>query len=143
MITFKEYLIEKNKFAIRGPKRKFHFRPGRRLPHKELTDVLPASSRYHSATTLRSIARQSMTHIPQFHKVMYSGISASTEKLVKQAKQSAPGFVRRLTRKEVLEIASKYHLRVPNENKPIKHLGSTGIEIVRRARNMFFLVKSI
>jgi hypothetical protein len=45
--TFKQYFEEKNKFSFRRPKRTYKFRPGKRQPQKELTDVLPPSSRWH------------------------------------------------------------------------------------------------
>jgi hypothetical protein len=90
---------------------------------------------------LDGMARKYLTHIPFSHKPGFSGISASTEKLIKIAKKAPVGFVRRVTKHEAIEISSKYKFKLPNKRKPIKHLSSTGIELIRKGPNFYYIIK--
>ena len=47
----------------------------------------------------------------------------------------------KLSRKEIADIARKYKFIIPNENKPMKHLGSTGIQMIRYKPGMYYLYK--
>ena len=147
-INFEDYLEEKNKFKFRKPKRKFKKKtPQYERPfYKRLTDVEPSSARRHSAQNLRSTNRKTLGHIPQIYQPpmakMY-GISPSTEKLVKTAKKASGGFIRKISKAEVYEIATKYKFNIPDSRKPVKHLGSTGIEMFRRGPNQYYLIKAL
>ena len=70
---------------------------------------------------------------------MVKGLDTSS-RAVDIAKKS-PSGVWLLSKKEVLDIARKYKFIVPDESKPMKHLGSTGIQIVRFKPGMFYLYK--
>lgn len=70
---------------------------------------------------------------------MIKGLDTSS-RTVDIAKK-APSGVWRISKKEVLDIARKYKFIVPNDNKPMKHLGSTGIQLIRYKPGMFYLYK--
>ena len=70
---------------------------------------------------------------------MVKGLDTSS-RTVDVAKK-APSGVWRLSKKEVLDIAKKYKFIIPSENKPMKHLGSTGIQMIRYKPGMYYLFK--
>lgn len=78
-------------------------------------------------------------YIPSGLAAMIKGLDVST-KAVDIAKK-APSGVWRISKREVLDIAKKYKFHIPNETKPMKHLGSTGIQMIRYRPGMFYLYK--
>jgi hypothetical protein len=70
---------------------------------------------------------------------MIKGLDTSS-RTVDIAKK-APSGVWRISQKEVLDIAKKYKFFIPNDNKPMKHLGSTGIQMIRFKPGMYYLYK--
>jgi len=95
--------------------------------------------------------RKNLRQVPDSHRVdktstvpanlaaMIKGLDTSS-RTVDIAKK-APSGVWRLSKKEVLDIARKYKFIIPNDNKPMKHLGSTGIQMIRYKPGMFYLYK--
>ena len=63
-----------------------------------------------------------------------------SHKVIDMAKKS-PSGVWRISKPQVLDIARKYKFNVPGEEKPLKHLGSTGILMVRYRPGIFYLYK--
>ena len=63
-----------------------------------------------------------------------------SNKVIDVAKK-APTGVWRISKGQVLDIAKKYKFHVPDTDKPMKHLGSTGIQIIRYKPNVFYLYK--
>lgn len=102
----------------------------------------------------RGITRKSLEQVPKIHRTTTSRVDTSgsndftnfirglevSNKVVDVAKKASSG-VWKLTKPEVLEIAKKYKFNVPNREKPMKHLGSTGIQIVRYKPGMYYLYK--
>ena len=43
--------------------------------------------------------------------------------------------------KYAVDIAKKYKFNVPNKDKPMKHLGSTGIQMIRYKPGVYYLYK--
>ena len=78
-------------------------------------------------------------YISQGLAAMIKGLDVST-KSVDIAKK-APSGVWRISKKEVLDIAKKYKFHIPNDDKPMKHLGSTGIQMIRYKPGMYYLYK--
>ena len=64
----------------------------------------------------------------------------TSNKLIDVAKK-APTGVWRISKAQVIDIAKKYKFNVPNSDKPMKHLGSTGIQMVRYKPGVFYLYK--
>lgn len=95
--------------------------------------------------------RKSLSQVPDSHKAdktsmvpaglaaMIKGLDTSS-RTVDVAKK-APSGVWKLSKREILDIARKYKFIVPNENDPMKHLGSTGIQMIRYKPGMFYLYK--
>lgn len=65
-----------------------------------------------------------------------------SNKTVDIAKKSTSG-VWRISKSQVLDIAKKYKFNVPNSDKPMKHLGSTGIQMIRYKPGVFYLYKPV
>ena len=55
--------------------------------------------------------------------------------------KKAPSGVWKLSKKEVLDITRKYQFIIPTGNKPMKHLGSTGIQMIRYKPGVYYLFK--
>lgn len=63
-----------------------------------------------------------------------------SNKSVETAK-SAPSGLWRISKGQVVDIAKKYKFNVPGPAKPMKHLGSTGIQMIRYKPGVFYLYK--
>jgi hypothetical protein len=100
----------------------------------------------------RGMNRKTLRQVPDLYRhhktsmapidslaAMVKGLDTSS-RTVDIAKK-APSGVWRLSKKEVIDIARKYKFIIPNDRKPMKHLGSTGIQIVRYKPGMFYLYK--
>ena len=105
----------------------FRFNSNRGMNRKNLRQI-PTS---HAANEPSSYSKS----LPQF----IHGLDISN-KIVNIAKK-APSGVWRISKEQALDIAKKYKFNVPNEAKPMKHLGSTGIQVIRFKSNVFYLYK--
>ena len=96
--------------------------------------------------------RKTLRQVPDYHKTKktsmanFNSIGAMIKGLdtsgrVVDVAKKAPSGVWRLSKKEVLDIAKKYKFIIPDARKPMKHLGSTGIQIVRYKPGMYYLYK--
>ena len=105
----------------------------------------PKSS--HKYKMYRGMNRQKLSQIPTSQLSTPTSIGAalsnigSAKKLIDTAKKSTSG-IWRLTPEQVKWISRKYHHIPPNAQKKIKHLGNTGIMVWRKARGLYFLVKT-
>lgn len=99
----------------------------------------------------RGLNRANLHQVPDVHRVKKTnipvgGIGAAikgldtTNRLIDVAKK-APSGIWKISKREVLDIARKYQFNVPNDNRPMKHLGSTGIQMIRYRPGMFYLYK--
>ena len=99
----------------------------------------------------RVLDRKRLTQVPDSHRVqktsmvpagltnMIKGMDTSS-RTVDIAKK-APMGVWKLSKKEVLDIARKYKFIIPGADKPMKHLGSTGIQMIRYKPGVYYLFK--
>ena len=95
--------------------------------------------------------RKNLRQVPDMYKskktsTNTSGIAAMIKGLDTSGRtvdvaKKAPSGVWKLSRKEIADIARKYKFIIPNENKPMKHLGSTGIQMIRYKPGMYYLYK--
>lgn len=91
----------------------------------------------------RGMDRKNMRQVPQSRRIMTpnSIIGNSANRILTTAKK-APAGMWRLTPLQVRWISQKFHHRpMINVNKPVKHLGNTGIMLWRKDRGLYFLVK--
>jgi hypothetical protein len=63
-----------------------------------------------------------------------------SKKILNIAKKASSG-IWKLSKRQVLEIAGKYHFNVPGPTRKTRHLGSTGIIMWRKSPNDYYLVK--
>lgn len=132
--SFKTFLINEDlkrfgKLKLSRPRddsKSFRFNMARGMNRKNLNQV-PDS---HSATKNRS--RDTLMGFIR-------GLNTSN-KVVDIAKR-APSGVWRISNKQVTDIATKYKFNAPTAEKPMKHLGSTGIQIIRFKPGVFYLYK--
>ncbi len=99
----------------------------------------------------RGTNRKNLRQVPDVHKAkkaayVPAGLAAMIKGLDTSARsvdvaKKAPSGVWKISKKEVLDIAKKYKFYVPSEQKPMKHLGSTGIQMIRYKPGMFYLYK--
>lgn len=101
----------------------------------------------------RGLNRKRLTQVPDSHKpektkmtspglaAMIKGLDVSG-RTVDIAKK-APSGVWKLSKQEVIDIANKYKFNIPDGDKPMKHLGSTGIQMIRYKPGMYYLYKPL
>ena len=100
----------------------------------------------------RGLNRKTLRQVPKSQEDGVKGpkISSTIASFVKQLDVSnklvdvakkAPTGVWRISKAQVLDVAKKYKFNVPDTEKPMKHLGSTGIQMVRFKPGVFYLYK--
>lgn len=100
----------------------------------------------------RGTNRKNLRQVPDSHVTQTTKTDVQTtlgqfvksmdmsNKIVDIAKKT-PSGVWRISKEQVLEIAKKYKFNIPDNEKPMKHLGSTGIQMVRYKPGVFYLYK--
>ena len=91
--------------------------------------------------------RKNLRQVPDSHRVqktstissMIKGLDTSS-RTVDVAKK-APSGVWKLSKKEILDIARKYKFIIPTTDTPMKHLGSTGIQMIKYKPGHYYLYK--
>lgn len=121
IITFKDFLSEK----VKDIKVKVKFKD------------LSKDRRFKST---RGINRKRLNLIPDYRKLMHHPGYSAIDNLLDNIKQMNRG-IWRVSRAQVIDIAKKYKFFIPNDNYPVKHLGSSGIQLWRRGPDEYFLVK--
>lgn len=88
------------------------------------------------------ISKQTGTKAPDIQSNLVNFIKGLTlsNKSVDIAKKASSGMWR-VSKSQVVDIAKKYKFNVPNEQKPMKHLGSTGIMMIRYKPGMYYMYK--
>jgi len=96
----------------------------------------------------RSMNRKHLRQVPVSQQTLTPTAIGSTlsnigsaKKIIDNAKKSNSG-IWRITPQQVKWISRKYHHIPPNASKKIKHLGNTGIMVWRKAKGLYFLVKT-
>ena len=135
MKTFKDFILTEDlkvlgkikiprSSKLDDPLKSFRFKMSRGMNRKNLNQVPDI----HSHTRPSSDISQSIRSL---------GIS---NKVIGVAKTAFSG-VWRISKPQVIDIARKYKFHVPNKTKPMKHLGSTGIQMIRLKPGVFYLYK--
>jgi hypothetical protein len=100
----------------------------------------------------RGTGRKNLDQVPDVHKTGVKPVEQASNitnfikqldvsnKLIDVAKKASSG-IWRISKTQILNIAKKYKFNIPDEDKPIKHLGSTGIKMVRYKPNVYYLYK--
>lgn len=97
---------------------------------------------------VRGMNRKNLRQVPDIHShqkkltdlsKFIRGLDVSN-KVVDIAKK-APSGLWRISKGQIMDIARKYKFNVPNTDKPMKHLGSTGIQMIRYKPGVFYLYK--
>lgn len=112
----------------------------------------PGSSSSHRFKMGRGMNRKSLGQVPKRHQTGVEPVQMSrgfadfvrqmdvSNKLVDVAKKASSG-VWRISKPQVIEVAKKYKFNIPNKEKPMKHLGSTGIQMIRYKPGVYYLYK--
>lgn len=129
--TFNESLKDIGKIKLRkrpDPLKSHRFKMARGINRKTLEQV----PMRHMSVVKKPDVQSSFAHFIR-------GLEVSN-RMVDIAKKS-PSGVWRISKGQVLEIAKKYKFNVPSAEKPMKHLGSTGIQLVRYKPGIYYLYK--
>jgi hypothetical protein len=141
METFEEYTIPV-KLVDEGLKRL-----GKMKLHKH---VDPLNS--HRFNMARGSNRKSTGQVPVSHQTKVSAPNITSQianfvkgmeishKIIDIAKKATSG-VWRVSKSQVLDMAKKYKFNIPDADKPMKHLGSTGIMMIRYRPGLYYLYK--
>ena len=96
----------------------------------------------HSMVAARGTNRQSMDQVSQSDRLdKFSRNLPYAERILDIAKDAQAGSWK-LTQRQVLEIAEKYGVKVPDMENRIKKLGKTGIVLFRRSPKKLLLMKT-
>jgi len=94
--------------------------------------------------TLGQVPKKHQTNIatPQLTKSFGELVNTMsiTDKLIDVAKKAKVG-IWRVSKPQVLDIARKYKFHVPGKEKPMRHLGSTGIQLIRYKPGVYYMYK--
>lgn len=110
-------------------------------PKKE---ILKSKSKAYSQKMNRGMDRKHLNQVSYSQDAMYSSMGSSnmgSAKRVVDIAKNSPSGIWRITPSQVKWLAIKYHHIPPDQMKPIKHLGNTGIVVWRKGENNYFLVK--
>lgn len=88
----------------------------------------------------RGVNRKRLNLVPDYRKLMNSPGYSSINNLLDNIKKMNRG-IWRVTNAQVIDIAKKYKFFIPNDNFPVKHLGSSGVQLWRRGPSEYFLIK--
>jgi activator of HSP90 ATPase len=132
MRPFNEYLSEKRRKAVKTK--------SLAKLNKELGKI--TGKRKNKMQMVRGMNRKSLRQVPlsQQTNSPWGTSGGSAETMVDVAKATTRGLWK-LTKREVIDVATKYKFNVPNAEEKTKHLGSTGIIMWRRKPGMYYLVK--
>ena len=107
---------------------------------KKINKDKPLDQQSHMMKAARGTERKRQSYVPLYRQVAHLEALPTAENVLKNAKKASSGAWK-LSKRQVMEIASKYKFNVPTERKKTKHLGSTGILMWRKASNNYYLVK--
>lgn len=88
----------------------------------------------------RGEQRKRQNFVPLYRMIKSSTELPTAKKILNVAKKASSG-IWKLTKRQVVEIATKYHFNIPGPTKRIRHLGSTGIIMWRKNANDYYLIK--
>ena len=112
----------------------------------------PDQAKSHRFKMGRGQNRKTLGQVPKRHQTGIKPVEVTkgfadfvqqmdvSNKLVDVAKKAATG-VWRVSKPQVLEVSKKYKFHVPDKEKPMKHLGSTGIQMIRYKPGVYYLYK--
>jgi len=134
-MDFQQYIISEDLKRLgklklhkpHDPTKSFKFKMARGQNRKTLTQVPASQSSTQISDNERSLSK------------FIRGMNISN-KAVDVAKR-APSGVWRVSAPQASDIAKKYKFYVPNDAKPMKHLGSTGIQLIQLRPGVFYLYK--
>jgi hypothetical protein len=84
--------------------------------------------------------RKRQSFVPLYRQVASRNDLPTAKKVLLNAK-SADSGIWKLTKRQVLEIATKYKFNIPSATRRTRHLGSTGIVMWRKNKDTYYLVK--
>ena len=96
----------------------------------------------HSMKSTRSMDRKNLGWVP---KSQQREVAIPMAQRILDVAKAADQGIWKITKTQAISIATKYKMHLPNSKKPAKHLGSTGIVMWRKTKNVrkpeMFLVK--
>ena len=107
---------------------------------KAISKDKPLDQKSHMMKAARGLDRKRQSYVPLYKQMAHLDALPTAENVLKNAKKASSGAWK-LSKRQVMELASKYKFNVPTERKKTKHLGSTGILMWRKASNNYYLVK--
>jgi len=128
-MDFKQYLFEKKRRATRNK------------ADKSMGDASDGSLK-NKMKMVRGANRKHLRVVPLSQQTQspWGSSGGSAEKMVDVAKKTTRGLWK-LSKRQVVDIATKYKFNIPNAETKTKHLGSTGIIMWRRKKGSYYLVK--
>lgn len=139
MQSFEQFVLQEN-YKMLGKVK---------IPRLDMSSKMKNAKGSHLMKMSRGMNRRNLRQVPDVHShskkfkdisMFMKGLDVSN-KMVDLAKKASSG-VWRISKAQVLDIARKYKFNVPDDGKPMKHLGSTGIQMVRYKPNVYYLYKS-
>ena len=100
----------------------------------------PLDQKSHMMKAARGLDRKKQSYVPMYKQIAHLDALPTADNVLKGAKKASSGAWK-LSKRQVMEIASKYKFNIPTARKRTKHLGSTGILMWRKSAKDYYLVK--
>ena len=84
--------------------------------------------------------RDRQSFVPIYRQLASHNDLPTARRILNIAKKAESG-IWKISKRQVLEIGSKYKFNIPTVTKRVKHLGSTGIVMWRKNKDAYYLVK--
>jgi len=84
--------------------------------------------------------RKRQNFVPIYRQIASQNDLPTARRVLNNAKKADSG-IWKISKRQVLEIATKYKFNIPTATKRTKHLGSTGIVMWRKNKDTYYLVK--
>ena len=107
---------------------------------KAINKDKPLDQKSHMMKAARGLDRKRQSYVPLYKQMAHQDALPTAENVLKNAKKASSGAWK-LSKRQIMEIASKYKFNIPTEAKRTKHLGSTGILMWRKTAKDYYLVK--
>ena len=100
----------------------------------------PLDQQKHHLKVDRGTNRKRQSYVPLYRQMQHNDTLPTAQTVLTNAKKSNSG-IWKVSKRQVVEIASKYKFNIPTIKKRTKHLGSTGILMWRKNADEYYLVK--
>lgn len=140
LVHEKQFKKQTNPAKTKHPYRQKTRKTEHKRKIKISTDDRPIEHQRHDMKMSRGENRKRQSFIPAYRAIQSQNDLPTARKILNIAKKATSG-IWKISKRQVVEIAAKYHFNVPGPSRRVRHLGSTGIIMWRKNPRDYYLVK--